>query len=359
MRDAGSPPASPSREKEKKMKTTLSIVLALLIAMPLIAASAPKPVATIGATPVTQDDLDRAVGAKLTRLLTDEYNIRKGVLEDLIATRLIEAEAARRHITVDELIKSEVDDKIVQPNVAEMEPLFEGVADRYAGMTKEQALADIAEAARRNRIYNRKGDFVDELRKAAGVHVYLQPPRVEVKAEGPSRGATTAPVTIVEFSDFECPFCGRVVETVQKIEKHYGDKVRLVFRDYPLMIHRTAKRAAEASHCAEDQGKFWEMHDKLFSKGGPITDADIYRFASQIQLDHDKFDGCLTSGKYKEGWKPGQDEGARVGVQSTPTFFINGRLIVGAASYEMFAKIIDEELANAQSARPDTKVASK
>ncbi len=166
-------------------------------------------------------------------------------------------------------------------------------------------------------------------------------------------------MTIVEFSDFECPFCGRVVETVQRVEKTYGQKVRLVFRDYPLAIHHTAKRAAEGSHCAEEQGKFWEMHDKLFSKGGPISDADLYRYAQQIQLDHDKFDACLTSGKYKESWKLSQEDGARVGVQSTPTFFINGRLLVGAASFEAFAKVIDEELARAQSPRSETKVAGR
>jgi protein-disulfide isomerase len=341
-----------------QMKTTLSMMLALLIAIPMFAAGAAKPVATIGTTPVTQDDLDRAVGAKLTRILTDEYNVRRGVLEDMIASKLIDAEAARRHVTTDELLKTEVDNKIVQPVLADIEPIYDGVSDRYPGMTKDQALVEIAEGMRHTRLLNRRAEFVKELRAAAGVQVYLQPPRVEVKAEGPSRGAANAPVTIVEFSDFECPFCSRVVETLQKVETTYGDKVRVVFRDYPLGIHRTAKRAAEASHCAEEQGKFWEMHDKMFAKGGPIMDADLYRYANQIKLDHDKFDACLTSGKFKEAYKTSQDEGTRVGVQSTPTFFINGRLIVGAASYEAFAHVIDEELANTQT-QNTTKVASR
>ena len=328
------------------MRTTLSITLALLIAVPLFAGSAPKPVATIGTTPVTQDDLDRAIGAKLTRILTDEYNVRRNVLDDLISTKLLEAEAARRHVAVDELLKQEVEAKIVLPNAAEIEPVYDGVAERYVGMTKEQVLADIADGMRRTRLLNRKAEFVHELRVAAGVKIFLQPPRVQVKAEGPSRGGADAPVTIVEFSDFECPFCGRAVETIKRVEKTYGDKVRLVFRDFPLAIHHSAKRAAEGSHCAEEQGKFWEMHDKLFSKGGPITDGDLYRFAQQIKLDHDQFDACLQSGKFKDAWKPSQDEGTRVGVQSTPTFFINGRLIVGAANFDVFSRVIDEELAN-------------
>ena len=337
------------------MRHLLSLTIALLIAVPMIAGPNAKPVAVIGSTPISQEELDRAVGAKLTRILTDEYNVKRAALDDLIATKLIDAEAAKRHLATEQLLKLEVDGKIVPPNVAEIEPIYEGVADRYPGMTKDDALKQIAESMRRSRVAARYAEFVRELKRDAGVQVYIQPPRADVKAEGPSRGDANAPVTIVEFSDFECPFCGHAVDTVKKIETTYGDKVRVVFRDYPLVIHRTAKRAAEASHCAEDQGKFWEMHDKLFSKGGPIQDADIYRYAQQIKLDHDQFDQCLTSGKYKESWKTSQDEGARVGVTSTPTFFINGRLIVGAANYEAFARVIDEELSN----EPRTKIASR
>ena len=132
-----------------------------------------------------------------------------------------------------------------------------------------------------------------------------------------------------------------------------------MFRDYPLALHRTAKRAAEASHCADEQGKFWEMHDRLFSKGGPISDADIFRFAGQAGVDRNKFDQCLTSGKYKDAWKASQEEGARVGVTSTPSFFINGRMLVGAANYEVLSRIIDDELASAPPARTAQAVASK
>ena len=331
------------------MNQRIATILVLFIAVPLFAGSAAtQPVATVGPAVVTEAELERAVGTKLTRLMTDVYNVRRSVLEELIATKLIEAEAARRKVTVDELLKVEVADRIAQPDVAEIERLFEGVADRYPGMTKEQALADIAATTREKRMQVRRGEFVRELRDAAGVRVNLQPPRVAVKAEGPSRGSADAPVTIVEFSDFECQFCGRAVETLKRIEEKYGDQVRIVFRDYPLPMHRTAKRAAEAAHCAGEQEQFWAMHDKLFTKGGPILDSDIYRFAAQIGLDHDRFNACMTSGKFREVWKPSMDEGARVGVQSTPTFFINGRLLVGAASYEMFSRVIDEELAHAQ-----------
>ena len=339
------------------MRRILSTMLMLLSAGALFAGETAKPAATIGSTAVSQDELEKAVGTKLLRLRTEEYNIRRGVLEELIAAKLIDAEAARRHVTAEELLKSEVDARIAVPTASEIEPIYDGVADRYPGMTKEQAMTDIAEAMRRKRMTVRRAEFVKELRAAAGVRVNLQPPRVEVEAAGPSRGGANAPVTIVEFSDFECPFCGRAVETLQQIEKTYGDRVRIVFRDYPLVMHRTAKRAAEAAHCADEQGKFWAMHDRLFSKGGPITDADIARFAHEAKLDQKAFDDCLASGKFKEAWKPSLDDGTRIGVMSTPTFFINGRMIVGAPPLEFFARIIDEELAAPAPQRPANAVA--
>jgi protein-disulfide isomerase len=343
------------------MRKTLWTLVVLLVAVPLFAGSAKnavKPVATIGNVAVSEEELEKAVGSKLARLMSDVYNIRRGVLEDLIATKLIDAEAARRRITADELLKAEVEAKIAQPDPAEVDRIFEGVADRFPGMSKEQAIAEITTSMRERRIQTRRAEYVRELRDAADVQVNIQPPRVEVKAEGPSRGNADAPITIVAFSDFECQFCGRAVETLKKIEDKYGHDVRIVFRDYPLAMHSGAKRAAEAGHCANEQGKFWELHDKLFTKGGPISDPDIYRFATQIGVDHDRFSTCMTSGKYKDAWKASVDEGVRVGVQSTPTFFVNGRLIVGAAPYDLFARVIDEELANVKTQKKaGTKVA--
>ncbi|HYC91675.1 MAG TPA: thioredoxin domain-containing protein [Thermoanaerobaculia bacterium] len=347
------------------MRKTLWTMVLLLVAVPLLAGGAKnavKPVATIGTVAVSEEELEKAVGAKLARLMSDVYNIRRGVLEELISTKLIDAEAARRRITADELLKAEVEAKIAEPDLAEVDRIFEGVADRFPGMSKEQAIAEIIKSMRERRIQTRKAEYIRELRDAAGVQVNIQPPRFEVKAEGPSRGSASALVTIVEFSDFECQFCGRAVETLKKIEDKYGDDVRIVFRDYPLAMHRGAKRAAEAGHCAHEQGKFWELHDKLFSKGGPISDPDIFRFATQIGVDHERFSTCMTSGKFKDAWKASADEGVRVGVQSTPTFFVNGRLLVGAAGYEQFARVIDEELAHAkaqQAQKAGTKVAAR
>jgi protein-disulfide isomerase len=337
---------------------SFSIASCVAVLLMTAAAASAQPVATIGSATISPQELERAVGTRLTRIRTEEYNTRRAVLDELIATKLIEGEAARRHITTEELFKIEIEDRIAQPLAAEIEPVYEGVADRFPNMTREQAIEQMADGMRRQRIGARRTEFVKQLRAAAGVTIHLDPPRVTVKADGPSRGGSAAaPVTIVEFSDFECPFCSRANETLRQIEKTYGEKVRIVFRDYPLASHRSAKRAAEAARCADDQGKFWEMHDRLFSKGGgPLQEADINRYATQASLDLVKFDACLTSGKYKEAWRASQEEGYRAGVTSTPSFFINGRMVIGAATFDTFAKVIDEEIAASRPA--PTAVAS-
>jgi protein-disulfide isomerase len=341
----------------RHFKGSLFLVFCVTLLLTATAASA-QPVATIGTATISADELERAVGTRLTRIRTEEYNTRRAVLDELIATKLIDSEAARRHLTTEELFKIEVENKIVQPVAAEIAPVYDGMAERFPNMTKEQAIEQMADGMRRQRLGARRTEFVRELRAAAGVKINLEPPRVAVKADGPSRGGSAAaPVTIVEFSDFECLFCSRAIETLRQIEKTYGDKVRIVFRDYPLVSHRTAKRAAEAARCADDQGRFWEMHDRLFSKGGgPLLEADISRFATLASLDVAKFDACLTSGKHKDTWRASQEEGYRAGVTSTPSFFINGRMVIGAATFDTFAKVIDEEIA--ASSRASTAVAS-
>jgi protein-disulfide isomerase len=335
--------------KENGMKSIrIALAASLLFMAAASLAAAESGVAVIGKQTISQAELDQAVGTRLMRLRTEEYNIRKTALDDLIAERLLAAEAAKRKITVEELLKTEVGGKIETPTAAEVEPFYEGTKERFGG-SKEEAVAQIIEGMKRQRIAARTAELVKSLRDAAGVKVLLEPPRAKVEAAGPTRGNDSAPVTIVEFSDFECPFCSRANATMKKIEQKYGDNVKFVFVDYPLPIHRTAPRAAAASRCAADQGKFWELHDRFFSRnGGPVQDADIRKYATEAGVDLAQFNTCLDSGKYADTWKEGQAAGTKVGVQSTPTFFVNGRMVVGAAPLESFTSVIDEELARSK-----------
>jgi protein-disulfide isomerase len=190
------------------------------------------------------------------------------------------------------------------------------------------------------------------------VAVYLKPPpvfRVDVGIDGaPSRGPASAPVTVVEFSDFHCPFCREAENTLAQVQSRFPDKVRLIFRDFPIdQLHPRARPAHEAARCAGEQGKFWEYHNALFVGSAKSPD-QLTRIAQDVGLNAAPFDQCVTSGKYRAAVQKDIDEGTRLGVTGTPSFFINGRMLTGAQPIETFVGVIENELSRAaqQSAAP-------
>ena len=170
----------------------------------------------------------------------------------------------------------------------------------------------------------------------------------DVKYDGaPILGEEDAPVTIVEFSDFQCPYCARFFEqTFPQLKENYikTGKVKLAFRHLPLSFHQYAQKTAEASECANEQGKFWEYHDTVFNNQDQLSDTILSTWAGEIGLDVKKFDDCLESGKYKEKVQADSNDAGSYGVSGTPSFFINGKLLVGAQPYEAFQQVIDAEL---------------
>ena len=190
--------------------------------------------------------------------------------------------------------------------------------------------------------------LVNEL-KAAGpaVSIALDPPRSEVAiaAHDPTRGLADAPVTIVEFSEYQCPFCARVTPTLKALEQKYPGKIRFVFKDFPLQNHLQAPKAAEAAHCAGDQGKYWELHDRLFANQQLLQVPELKKPAAAVGLDQAAFDQSLDSGKHADNVQADLDRGSQMGVGSTPTLYINGRVVTGAQPLAVFESIIDEELA--------------
>jgi protein-disulfide isomerase len=172
---------------------------------------------------------------------------------------------------------------------------------------------------------------------------------VAVAAADPVLGSTAAPVTIVEFSDFQCPFCQSVAPTLKRVRETYGDKVRIVWKDYPLtQIHPQAFKAGEAAHCAGEQGKYWEYHDRLFANQQALQADSLKKYAADLGLDTAKFNACVDTSKYGDRVREGVAQGSRLGVNSTPTVYINGRMLSGAQPYEAFVAIIDEELSRTQ-----------
>ena len=165
-----------------------------------------------------------------------------------------------------------------------------------------------------------------------------------MEAKGPSRGPANAPVTIVEFSDFQCPYCGREFPVIERLMKEYDGKVRLVFRHYPLDFHPFAQKAAEAGACAQDQGKFWELHDKMFTNQDKLAVGDLKGYAKSVGLDASKFERCLDSGEKKALVEEDMKAGTAAGVNGTPAFFINGLFVNGAQPYEQMKQTVDREL---------------
>jgi protein-disulfide isomerase len=167
----------------------------------------------------------------------------------------------------------------------------------------------------------------------------------EVQTSGAqAKGAATAPVTIVEFSDFQCPFCARVVPTLKQIEESYQGSVRIVWKHLPLPIHKDAVGAALAAEAAGKQGKFWEFHDRLFADQTKLGSDDLRQHARDLQLDMSRFETDILSDDEKKKVDADIAEANALGVSGTPGIFINGRFIAGAVPYEEFAKVIDEEL---------------
>ena len=151
-------------------------------------------------------------------------------------------------------------------------------------------------------------------------------------------------MTIVEFSDFQCPFCARAQPVIDRIMKEYPGKIRLVFRDYPLAFHGNAERAAEAGHCADEQQKFWPLHDWIFQHQDELGEQQLSAAAATLQLDGKRFDACMMSHKYQEAVADNQAAGEKAGVSGTPAFFVNGVLLSGAQPFEKFQELIERHL---------------
>lgn len=312
-------------------------------------------VATVGTSKVTLAEVDtRALqepvssfgSAKLVQAL---YMARRATIEEIVANRLLDDEAKARGIDRATLVEREIASKAPAPTEAEIAAWFQANQARVNGATLDQVRAPIKNLLIEQRMDAARAALVDSLKAKTTVTISLEPPRVEVTDGGrPPRGNAKAAVEVIEFSDFQCPFCLRAHPTVEQVLKTYGDKIKFVYRHYPLQNHPNARPAAEASACAEVQGKFWEYHDRLFANPTKLSDADLKAHAAALGLDTAKFNACVDNHQQKPGVDADMAAAEAVGVTGTPAFFINGRSIEGAQPFESFKRVIDEELAKAK-----------
>ncbi len=322
--------------------------VALACASGCRSSNAPEKVAEVDGIVVSRADLDRSGGKQLSALREQVHKFERQKLDEFIGQVLLGREAKNRGISVSTLLDQEVTGKVAAVGEDEIASFYAGNKARLK-VELEKIHDQIRDYLREQKIEARKSEYMKSLRAGAKVVSYLKAPvmyRAEVSIAGaPVRGSENAPVTIVKFEDFQCPFCKTVQPTFNDLLKRYDGKVRIVHKDLPLdAIHPQARLAAEAARCAGDQGKFWDYHDKLYVSSPKLGVEEVKAVAKEVGLDVGRFDQCLSSGKLRAAVQKDYAEAAQLGLSGTPAFFINGREISGAQPLEAFAAIIDEEL---------------
>lgn len=339
------------RRKVCAVLWSIALVFMLAVSWDRAEATPAGLLAEVNGIAISSEDLDRALGVKLIQLQEQIFKLKRSELDSQIEQRLLDQEAARRGLSIAALLDAEVTAKVALVTEAEIDAAYQANKARFVGneaMIRERLRVPLQE----QKLTAQRKAYLASLRSRATIADYLKPSslmRLSVSIEGaPVAGPVEAPVTIVEFSDFHCPFCKRVEDTLKALLAQYGAKVKLVYRQFPIQgLHPQARRAAEASLCAHDQGKFWEYHDVLFEQSPKAADDDLKRYAKQVGLDTDGFASCLFQNRYYEQVQHDLDEGNRLGLEGTPAFFINGRFVNGAQPLEKFVQVIDEELAHA------------
>ncbi len=312
-------------------------------------AAAGDVLATVDGTPITEGDLRKAAGLELSRLEQQLYQLKKQQLDALVAARLIEAEAKRRGMSVAAFEQDQITSQVAAVTEPEIDAFAEANRTRIRGDVT-QLRPQIRDFLRDQKAEARRTAVVEGLRASAKVDVSLAAPaayRAEVDVAGaPVRGVATAPVTIVEYSDFHCPFCRRVQPTLTTLLDKYKGQVRLVYKHLPLDgLHPQARRVSEASWCAAQQDRFWQFHDAVYADASTdASDATLTRLATTAGLDTGSFSSCLANPEAKAAVQRDATQGEALGLSSTPGFFINGREVRGAQPIDAFVAIIDEEL---------------
>jgi protein-disulfide isomerase len=272
-----------------------------------------------------------------------------------LADRLLSAEADRRGLTIESLVSQEVA-KRTRPVTAGDVSAFLEANPLPAGAT-ESAVAPAIVALLGQRAREAAAEeYIRSLRRESPtpVQVMLEPPRASIPpaSHSPTMGPASARVTVVEFSDFECPFCRKAAPMISRLRERFSTEVRFVWRNYPLSIHQHARLAAEAAQCAHDQGRFWAFHDELFRDPTLLPPPHLEATAVRLGLDMEAFMRCLSGHVHGGDVATDVEAGEQVGVSGTPTVFINGVAFVGALSYDVYERAILDELARTLVAEP-------
>jgi protein-disulfide isomerase len=327
-----------------RMVGSLALVLSLTALATVYGQAGPETspvVARVSGTDLTMADLQQKEGGKLLQAEYQYYLNERKALEELIDNRLLADEAHRRDIPLNQLLDTEVYKGVKDPTEDQLEVYYEGLDTQQS---YESVREDVLQHIRELRRAKARAAFVENLRKAAKINILLMPPSAAVEVAGAyTNGPRNAPVILVEFADYECPYCQKVNPQIQQLKKEYGDNLTVIYKDFPLPMHHGSEKAAEASRCAGEQGKFWEYHDVLFYSR--LTEVDALKeHAQTLKLDTNAFNTCLDSGKETAAVKKDLEEAKGLGLTGTPSFFVNGHFFSGVVDYAALKDIVNQQL---------------
>jgi protein-disulfide isomerase len=305
-------------------------------------------VAEIAGHKITAGELEEKEAAKLLQARYKYYVAQRDALEQYIDDQLLEMQAKKESVSLDELFKRHVSINVQEPTEDQLRFYYEGV---QTDESYDEARSNIINTVHQLRMKKARDAYIAELRGEYGVVVELSQPSAHVEVANAARlGSEKAPVQIVEFADYECPYCQKVSADLNRIREQFGDQVSVVYKDFPLPMHPLAARAAEAARCAGEQGQFWEFHDALF-QNKRLQIPDLKQQARDLKLDGARFDQCLDSGEQIATVKKDAQEGQRLGLLGTPSFFVNGHFMSGAIGYIKLREAVLQELSGTINAK--------
>ena len=297
-------------------------------------------VAEVNGHQLTRAELDKRESGDLLQAKYKYYMAEKQAVDKMVREELLDEAAKKEGVSVEELLKRHIGE-VKTPSDDQVEVFYEG-------MQSDKPLAEIHNDIRQHIIDLRRqkaaSAYLETLRTKGDVKIELEPPTTAVSstAGAPTLGPTDAPVKIVEYADYQCPYCKQMHPLIKRLREEFP-KTQLIYEDFPLPMHANAQKAAEAAHCAGDQGKFWEFHDEIFDYSGSLDVSNLRGMAKTLKLDQASFDQCLDSGKHAPDVAKGHIQGAALGITGTPTFFINGHMVTGAAKYETLRDLVAQE----------------
>lgn len=327
---------------------SLLCLLSVAVCLPVAAADAEARPAQktilveVGGMTITLNDLEQRRAPALFAARTTYYEAERRVVEDLVDEYLLEAQAKKEGVTVSQLLERHVNATLPEePSDEALRVYYEGVetAEPY-----ESVRDKIIESLHTRRMAKARSAYLQQLRTQSPIIIHLAPPRAPISMTNvPIRGAGNAPVTVVEFADFECPNCQQMEPVLAKLQSDFKDKIKFAYKDFPLPMHPDSQKAAEAAHCAGSQGKYWEYHDAMLANR-QLDSASLKKLGADLKLDTKVFDACLDGGKMTPFVKEQAAEAQALGLPGTPSILVNGRSVNGNLTYEKIRAVIAEEL---------------